>query len=242
MKKAFTLAEVLITLAVIGVVAALTVPALINNSQKSQYVSALKKGYLIINEVITTYSQEEGCMGNLEKCDKLGQVPDWNACETTTIPQLSLEMGKYFKTVKTCEYNDSSCGYQGKYKDLQGGVINWLSPYKYIRFYLSDGMIIYWLPFCICSDDVSSDPASPFYHNCGEFYVDVNGEKNPNQMGRDMFYFQFLKNGKVYPGGSLDDQFSLTGNGGVDDCLYPSPTSSGFSCGSKVLQSGSMNY
>lgn len=34
MKKAFTLAEVLITLGIIGVVAALTIPTLVNNYRK----------------------------------------------------------------------------------------------------------------------------------------------------------------------------------------------------------------
>jgi prepilin-type N-terminal cleavage/methylation domain-containing protein len=43
MKKAFTLAEVLITLAIIGVVAALTIPTVVRNYQKTQTVTQLKK-------------------------------------------------------------------------------------------------------------------------------------------------------------------------------------------------------
>ena len=45
MKKAFTLAEVLITLGIIGVVAALTMPALIANYKKQQTIVQLKKAY-----------------------------------------------------------------------------------------------------------------------------------------------------------------------------------------------------
>jgi len=41
--KAFTLAEVLLTLAIIGVVAALTIPAVITKVTKDQYVTGLKK-------------------------------------------------------------------------------------------------------------------------------------------------------------------------------------------------------
>jgi len=44
-KQAFTLAEVLLTLAVIGVVAALTIPAVITKVAKDQYVVGLKKAY-----------------------------------------------------------------------------------------------------------------------------------------------------------------------------------------------------
>jgi prepilin-type N-terminal cleavage/methylation domain-containing protein len=45
MKQGFTLAEVLITLAVIGVVAALTIPTVVRNYQKTQTVTKLKKTY-----------------------------------------------------------------------------------------------------------------------------------------------------------------------------------------------------
>ena len=43
MKKAFTLAEVLITLGIIGVVAAMTIPVLLVNTTSQKYRSKLKK-------------------------------------------------------------------------------------------------------------------------------------------------------------------------------------------------------
>jgi prepilin-type N-terminal cleavage/methylation domain-containing protein len=42
-KKAFTLAEVLIVLAIIGIVAAITIPAMINSTQDNEYHTVLKK-------------------------------------------------------------------------------------------------------------------------------------------------------------------------------------------------------
>ena len=45
MKKGFTLAEVLITLGIIGVVAAMTLPTVINNVQEKQFHSKFKKAY-----------------------------------------------------------------------------------------------------------------------------------------------------------------------------------------------------
>jgi len=47
-KSAFTPAEVLITLVIIGVVAALTIPTAVNNYRKQQYVQALKKTYSVV--------------------------------------------------------------------------------------------------------------------------------------------------------------------------------------------------
>ena len=53
MKKAFTLAEVLITLAIIGVVAALTIPSVISNSQQQEFKTGLRKAVSVLNSAIT---------------------------------------------------------------------------------------------------------------------------------------------------------------------------------------------
>ena len=49
--RAFTLAEVLITLGIIGVVAALTLPTLISNYKKQTYVTGLQKAYSVLNNM-----------------------------------------------------------------------------------------------------------------------------------------------------------------------------------------------
>ena len=51
-RAAFTLAEVLITLGIIGVVAAMTLPALIQNYQKQVLLTQLKKNYAILNQAV----------------------------------------------------------------------------------------------------------------------------------------------------------------------------------------------
>ncbi len=51
--KAFTLAEVLITLAVIGVVAAISIPSVISNSQQTEFKTGLKKAVSVLNSAIT---------------------------------------------------------------------------------------------------------------------------------------------------------------------------------------------
>ncbi len=51
-KNAFTLAEVLITLGIIGVVAALTMPSLIVKYQKQQTITKLKKAYSELNQAV----------------------------------------------------------------------------------------------------------------------------------------------------------------------------------------------
>ena len=59
-KKAFTLAEVLITLMIIGIVAALTIPSVISNYQQQEYKTGLKKAVSVLNEAIQTNIAQEG--------------------------------------------------------------------------------------------------------------------------------------------------------------------------------------
>lgn len=59
-KKAFTLSEVLITLGIIGVVAALTMPAVIANYQKQETVSRLQKVYLVLSQAVKQAELNEG--------------------------------------------------------------------------------------------------------------------------------------------------------------------------------------
>lgn len=57
---AFTLAEILITLGIIGVVAAMTIPTLINNSQKESAVNSIKAFYSNMSQAIKLSEIENG--------------------------------------------------------------------------------------------------------------------------------------------------------------------------------------
>ena len=59
-KTAFTLAEALITLVIIGVIAALTIPAILVNTEQHEYKSALKKALSALNQVIELNIALEG--------------------------------------------------------------------------------------------------------------------------------------------------------------------------------------
>lgn len=72
-KRAFTLAEILITLGIVGVVAALTIPTLINNYQKRAAIVAAKKAYSTLEQAYLqiTNENDEGlsvCPTNNSKC------------------------------------------------------------------------------------------------------------------------------------------------------------------------------
>ena len=58
--KAFTLAEVLITLVIIGVIAAMTIPTLMNNTNNQELVSRLKKTYSELSQATNRIIADEG--------------------------------------------------------------------------------------------------------------------------------------------------------------------------------------
>src|SRR5574344_429982 len=64
-KSAFTLAEVLITLGIIGVVAALTLPSLIENHNKKVWVTSLQKNYSVLEQGFQKMKADDG-VDNLE--------------------------------------------------------------------------------------------------------------------------------------------------------------------------------
>ncbi len=65
---AFTLAEVLITLGIIGIVAAITIPTLIGNYKKQKNLNILKTAYSDLNKAVVDFNQEYDCAEHLGSC------------------------------------------------------------------------------------------------------------------------------------------------------------------------------
>ena len=68
-QKGFTLAEVLITLGIIGTVTALTLPALIQNHKKSETTARLKKFYSIMSQAVLMSENDNGSIEDWEKAE-----------------------------------------------------------------------------------------------------------------------------------------------------------------------------
>lgn len=62
MKKGFTLAEVLITLVIIGVIASMTIPTLMNSTNQQEYRVGLKKGISALNQALSLNYALDGKM------------------------------------------------------------------------------------------------------------------------------------------------------------------------------------
>jgi len=221
--KAFTLAEVLLTLAIIGVVAALTIPAVVTKVTKDQYVTGLKKAHNTIKSVEQKARQEYGDIENW----------DWSAGSASPDPTAQFEKYflPYFDVLKNCgATEDKGCfpeGVTGLNGDSWANLNN-TSHYKIIT---SDGMSWVYMK--------SGNSASLAVR--GWFFVDVNGLKGPNRVGRDIFQFAiFPSNLGIKPGCSYDNEGILMPTSSINGRCNTS--TDGSCCAAKVLAEGTMNY
>ncbi len=198
-KAAFTLAEVLITLGIIGVVAALTIPTLTANYKKKVLINQNKQAYsLIINALDRTKTDSQTYSYDIFASDK-------------TVDEVTELFSKYFKT--TGEEVDSY-----KYKQMRP-TINISDANKYDtgktfprnNFRTTNGMLVGITKFDGCiqqadryvynpdgtvARDENGIAITESYEReaCADIIIDVNGEKEPNQAGKDIFRFTIQRN------------------------------------------------
>lgn len=182
--KGFTLAEVLITLGIIGVVASITIPTLMNSIQDNQYKVAYKKAYSTASQAWTMANTE----GLLSVCTNWGDS-GVDICNANNFKAFKSKM----KVSKDCGTDTASCWDMSGEKSWDG---SWPST-SASSFIDASGMA--WSK--LQSDNDSTDTP--------EVLVDTNGAKGPNQYGRDRAIFTLMclssnRNGSPYIGLSID--------------------------------------
>lgn len=220
MKNAFTLAEVLITLGIIGVVAAMTLPTLINKFQEKQTVTAVKKAYSEFSQAFMMIHNEYPDLSGLIDENK-------TAKENSEI--LFQELTKYMKTIKRCD-TDKIC-FGNDYKNLVGKNIgNWDDYGNMVTGILADGST-FWV---LSGLDYNSTP--PRFAT--QFGIDINGRSKPNQLGVDFFWFQVLEDGRV----TTYNQTKTLGEYKSCDIGGNSSLLNGYGCTEWILTNENMDY
>jgi len=186
MKKAFTLAEVLITLGIIGVVAALTLPSLIANQKKQALRAGLKKNYSVISQALEKMQQDLGEM----------IAPDTYSGKT-----FKPLYQKYFNVAKDCGWinciPNTNCDYKAYINNTKTGC----TFFDDGQFILQDGSLI-------AIENPTADAGWGFRVWIS---VDVNGyQKPPNTWGQDMFTFEIMPDGRLLPMGAEGTYYSET--------------------------------
>jgi prepilin-type N-terminal cleavage/methylation domain-containing protein len=225
-KAAFTLAEVLITLGIIGVVAAMTIPTLLTNYREKMFVNKLKESYSIFSQAykmaVYEYDSPEGWdIGTGINMDSAVKVYEY--------------LKPYLKLGIDCG-STSGCFASG-YKTLSG-VSYGYAPRNHSMY--ARGMLLNGASFAIASAGTYGckyhDALYPLY--CGVLYIDVNGLDKPNQAGVDYFGFFITPNG-IEPMGKR----GWNGGGNGYTCKYQATNSgNGTGCTAWVLEKGNMEY
>ena len=199
-KPAFTLAEVLITLGIIGIVAAMTIPTLISNYKEKELVTKAKKALSQINNAVDMARAENSYGDNSIL---------FNSNSSTD--EVMKAFAKYFKVQEICVASDSGCGgyysikaakpFSGDGETYSSATTTSWRP----RFLTMDGVLI-----CVqklidgCEQimtntkfDENGMPVKDeqgnivtydsLTHACASILVDTNGKSEPNQLGRDAF-------------------------------------------------------
>lgn len=233
-RNAFTLAEVLITLGIIGVVAAVTLPALVQKYKEKQRVTQVKKAYTVLSQAFQMVKLE------------YGDPRDWSIATTDTGNRdesgnaiydasgqnwLRDVFAKHIKNSK----GKSKHTFRGGYYSLDGRYYNsdeesMIEGDKYI--YLSDGTIIGfgWVYEKCDNENVS----------CGDIVVYL--PERTAKLGVSVFYFYFTPDGIVPYGNIKQTQRPFEDYCDRKNKKGLSQQSQGRSCTAWVLYNENMDY
>jgi prepilin-type N-terminal cleavage/methylation domain-containing protein len=172
-QKAFTLAEVLITLLIIGVVASIVVPNLIADTQQAEFITAWKKTYGVISQaqlnMVREYGSVTGAFSNIEYSSD-GR----NSFMNGWLPYLAVT--KKCTGARIIHDGCHTINFQAlngatipNYNSIGAGVI------------LNDGTLINFYSG-VCTGNLCTD---------SNLFIDVNGAKKPNIVGKDVFRMEY---------------------------------------------------
>lgn len=218
---AFTLAETLVVMGIIGVVAALTIPNLNQSTGDKEKVAKVKK----------VYANLEDALGRATAV--YGPIEDWfvNDDEETANERLASRLSEFLKVSKNCE-TGSGCFADSKVKRLNGAEDSSYTDNDYQKIILADGTsVAFYISDTACSYENSGVSNVLPDGTCGGIDIDIDGVKGANTLGKDIFFFDVTKNGIIPTGSYLeDDPLALT-------CFL-----TGGSCTGWVIKTGNMDY
>ena len=218
MKLAFTMAEILLSLTIIGVVAAITLPSLTGNINERTWNTQRKALYARISQAIslmpalncygtlddtTDTAAETFITSGLAKVLKINNICDSEHLKDCGIPQKFLKINgslAFSETPKTlADYNNM---FSGSFS--QHVVVN--SSFEYDQYYEynqkntkaaafetvnGESILIYYNPQCKGNMNESKEYYSQ-EKMCANFVYDLNGTKGPNTVGKDIGFISVI--------------------------------------------------
>lgn len=248
-KNGHTLAEILIILVIIGIVAAITAPMLQSKLGSEIYETALLKTVKHIENGMTNIRRSAGENGSgslsvlsaLKIGDLFGASEDDANVYLLTDDKLFSRTGSFLgaKPVVNNNYLNSILEYSGNNSGLSDSDNTYLYDFDGVS-----GFVIY-QP---ASENTITAYAAE--HNnfmpedivVARIYIDANREKSPNRLGKDVYLFGLTDEGKLVPAGSeaynnnvFEETVTLYNvNNGCND----NSVGDGSSCAAKIASKG----
>ena len=264
MKKfGFTLAEVLITLGIIGVVAALTAPALVMSSRNEANAAKLS----------VAVSNLENAFGNMIVQENANNLFDTRAWQNrNSRPAFAGNLGQYMHIngYKDLDGEDGVNTYYGTNPPCGMDANGARNAQNNISWFLGDGnaetnhiietkngATYFILPYgnqnvSQAQKDAMIALGGALFEEAADVYIDVNGAAVPNTVGRDIFAFYLGENGILYPVGGMDvsifDSQGTNKNNVWDVAIdnrgcADGRINEGWGCTARVIEEGyKMNY
>lgn len=214
---AFTLAEILIVLGIIGLIADMTIPTLLTRTQEKIVVTQLKKAHSTFENALRMAIAENGSPENWNLID--------NQSGEGAVNMLNM-LAPILNITKKCDL-EAGCFPDVNYKSLEGqSILNLNEDQGRAKAQLADGTI-----FATLTNSADCSVEQHGVKLCGVIYIDINGFKPPNQWGKDFFQLNVTKTG-IIPSGApvFPNEFN-------NYCL-----SGGYSCAAWVIYNENMDY
>ena len=229
-KLAFTLAEVLIVIAIVGAVFVMVMANFIQKQQERVTVTKVQKAYNILNQAY------------LQAVEEYGVPSNWGIPLVSSVTNSSLARDILFKNLKVlakCSNTTShkNCGISSTYKRLytKHGISDFKTE-KASSVLISDGLSFEVFVNEARNSNRGNTPA--LEKTLGFVNVDINGYKKPNRLGYDYFLFYITDYG-IIPIGTVEELKSKPDNVHIK---CSSQDSYGRGCAAWVLKQKNMNY
>ena len=228
MKKfGFTLAEVLITLGIVGVIAAMTIPTFVTNAQNKANAARL-------SSTISNLENAFGIMMVQEGANTFDETEFYE--EFVTSPTSGKTMAKLDQYLKINGSGSFADYYEGTsinsiVKEIGNSDLNINHGSSDILYQTKNGAIIHFSKSIRTITEQKAEENGLSINSAKLILqIDVNGAEKPNLNGRDFFLFMLGPDGKLYPAGGKTYSYIIFGD---DKYLYTNEDSR-FACtGSK---------
>lgn len=223
-KLGFTIAELVIAVGVMGIVAVMAIPTFVKAQQDKEVAAKLNLAQSILSNATE--------MGELNN----GKLTDSELANLSEKDIFNIYYKKTLKLNTSCSEDSSGTCWTPtrdffENTNAAGGETFGITGTVHNGFVLQDGMNVTMTKVQGLDEKFGIETKDEYSL---VFMVDINGAKAPNAMGKDVFAFVKESQGRIIPAGKHNDSFNCRKGCDLDDDYWD--------CSAKVLLDGKRNY